>query len=236
VSRLLIFTALAATATLAGEQDYALTFHHLHLNGIAMQEFYARLFDPARTSLAPVAGYPALPSDSMLMLFGEPRAPADKTPVVAPGDTAIWHFGWGTISLGETYLQHAAREVQWEPPLPAGQLHLHLVSRAPAEAAAWYRDQLGARVEVLAGASDPTRAAAARPEQRVAEAVIRFGNFALLIYRTTETLVSTRGKRVDHFALATPGARFGEVASSMIEGPDQILIEIVGTWRRRAAD
>lgn len=234
MTRLLLLAVLSATFAVVRTQHNELTFHHLHLNGSGMQEFYARLFDPARTSLAPVAGYPALRSDSMLMLFGEPRAPADKTPVVPPGDTAIWHFGWGTVSLGETYLQHAAREVQWEPPLPADQLHMHLVSRSPADAAVWYREQLGARVEVLARASDPTRAVAARPEQRVAEAVVRFGDFALLMYRTTETLVSTRGKRVDHFALAAPGAPFGEAASHMIEGPDQILIEIIGTWRTRA--
>jgi hypothetical protein len=233
VSRLLICTAFSAIAAIEGTETHELTFHHLHLNGIGMQDFYSRLFDPARTSLAPVAGYPALRSESMLMLFGEPRPATEKTRVVPPGDTAVWHFGWGAVSLGETYLQHAAREVEWEPPLPAGQLHLHLVSRSPADAAAWYRDHLGARVEVLASASDPTRAAAARPEQRVAEAVVRFGNFALLIYRTTQTLVSTRGKRVDHFALAAPGARFGEVTSNMIEGPDQIVIEIIGTWRTR---
>ena len=213
---------------IAGEQSRGLTFHHLHLNGTGMQEFYARLFDPALTSQVPVAGYAALRSSSMLMLFGEPHAATDKTPVVPPGESAVWHFGWGTVSLGETYLQHAAREVQWEPPLPAARLHLHLLSHSPADAAAWYRDTLGARVEVLASASDPARAVAARPEQRIAEAIVYFGDFALLIYRTDQKLVSTRGKRVDHFALAAPGARFGERAAKLIEGPDQMLIEIIG--------
>jgi hypothetical protein len=213
--------------TAPAAQDRALTFHHLHLNGTALQEFYTRLFDPAATSAAPVAGYAALRSGSMLMLFGEPRAVTAGTPVVAPGETAVWHFGWGSVSLGETYLQHAAREVQWEPPLPAGQLHLHLLSRSPAEAAAWYRDRLGARIEVLHGAADPARLPAERPEQRVAEATVYFGDFALLLYRTRETLVSTRGKRVDHFALSAAGARFGDTPAAIIEGPDKIAIEII---------
>jgi hypothetical protein len=227
VSRLaVVMTLLAAVATL-GAQGSELTFHHLHLNGTGMQEFYARLFDPSLTSQSPVAGYPALRSGSMLLLFGEPHASTERTPVAPPGETAVWHFGWGTVSLGETYLQHAAREVQWEPPLPAGQLHVHLLSRSPADAAAWYRDRLGARVEVLASARDPSRAAETRPEQRIAEAVVYFGDFALLIYRTNETLVSTRGKRVDHFALTVAGARFGETPATMIEGPDKIAIEVI---------
>ena len=235
MSRLLLAAIVGAAVAIAGAQNRELAFHHLHLNGTEMQEFYARLFDPAVTSKAPVAGYPALRSGSMLLLFGEPRAPAENTPAPA-GESAIWHFGWGAVSLGETYLQHAAREVQWEPPLPAGRLHLHLLSTSPAGAAAWYRDTLGARVEVLASAGDPARLAAARPEQRIAEAIVHFGDFALLIYRTNQRLVSTRGKRVDHFALATPGARFGEIAATMIEGPDQVMIEVIGSYRPAAAD
>ena len=227
VIRLLLLATFGAQIAVAGTQTRELAFHHLHLNGTGMQEFYARLFDPALTSQSPVAGYPALRSGSMLLLFGEPHASKEKTPAPPPGETAVWHFGWGTVSLGETYLQHAAREVQWEPPLPAGQLHLHLLSRSPADAAAWYRDRLGARVEVLASARDPSRAAETRPEQRIAEAVVYFGDFALLIYRTDETLVSTRGKRVDHLALTVAGARFGETPATMIEGPDKIAIEVI---------
>lgn len=219
---------LLATATAAATlQPPQLAFHHLHLNGSGLQDFYGRLFDPVLTTTAPVAGYPALRSGSMLMLFGEAQSSA-KSAVVPAGDTAIWHFGWGSVSLGETYLQHAAREVQWEPPLPARQLHLHLVSAAPAAAAAWYRDALGARVEVLAGAADPARTASPRPEQRVAEALVYFGEFALLIYRTDQKLISTRGQRVDHFALVAPGARFGETKANLVEGPDHIVIELIG--------
>jgi hypothetical protein len=223
---------LAGVITTVPAQTPQLAFHHLHLNGAGLQEFYGRLFDPATTTTTPVAGYRALRSGPMLMLFGEPHAAADQTPAVAAGDTAVWHFGWGSVSLGESYLQHAAREVQWEPPLPAGQLHLHLVSASPATAAAWYRDALGARVEVLALAGDPGRTSGARPEQRVAEALVYFGEFALLIYRTDQKLVSTRGQRVDHFALAAPGARFGETKAQLVEGPDHILIELIGASPR----
>jgi hypothetical protein len=222
------FAAAVAFTTASPAQTPDLRFHHLHLNGIGLQEFYARLFDPATTSQAPVAGYAALQSGPMLVLFGQPQRPTDPTPSVPRGPSAIWHFGWGSVSLGETYLQHAAREVKWEPPLPAAQLHVHLVSRAPADAAAWYRDRLGARIEILASASDPTRAAAPRPEQRVAEALVYFGEFALLIYRTNQQLISTRGQRVDHIAFMTSGAVFGETAPSMIEGPDHIAIELIG--------
>jgi hypothetical protein len=229
------FLALVAAACVlipAHAQHAELQFHHLHLNGIGLQEFYARLFDPATTSQEPVAGYAALRSGPMLMLFGQPQRPTDPTPGVRRGPSAIWHFGWGSVSLGETYLQHAAREVKWEPPLPAGQLHVHLVSRAPADAAAWYRDRLGARMELLAGASDPTRAAASRPEHRVAEALVYFGEFALSLYRTNEQLISTRGQGVDHIAFMAPGAVFGETAPSMIEGPDHIAIELIGASPR----
>jgi hypothetical protein len=208
----------------------ALGFHHLHLNGTGQQEFYARLFDPATTSRSDVAGFAALRAGPMLMLFGQPQSPTERTPVVTPGLSAIWHFGWGTVSLGETYLQHAAREVDWDPPLPAGQLHLHIVSKAPANTAAWYRDRLGARVEILASAADPARAPAPRAEQRVAEALIYFGDFAMLVYRTNEPLVSTRGQRVDHIALIAPDARFGDSPARMLTGPDNIAIELIGAF------
>lgn len=232
--RLTLFLAgcVAWAISAYGAQARGLVFHHLHLNGTGMQEFYARLFDPAATSQANVAGYAALRSGPMLMLFGEPHLSTESTPVAAPGETAVWHFGWGTVSLGESYLQHAAREVQWEPPLPAGQLHLHLLSKSPADAATWYEHRLGARIEVLASASDPARTAAERPEQRVAEAVVYFGDFALLIYRTDALLVSTRGKRVDHFALAREDARFGEARAIMVEGPDKVAIELIGASLR----
>jgi catechol 2,3-dioxygenase-like lactoylglutathione lyase family enzyme len=219
-------------------------FHHLHLNGTGMQEFYARLFDPAVTSQEPVAGYAALRSGPMLLLFGQPHAAADRTNVTAQAPSAIWHFGWGGVTLGETYLRHAAREVHWEPPLPAAELHVHLLSVDPAAAAVWYRDVLGARADLL---SDRTRRTpASRPEQRVAEAAVYFGDFAMLIYRTDQRLAPTRGQRTDHVAffgegldewlarartrgvtIMEPKRPFGTGAAALIEGPDKIAIELL---------
>lgn len=220
-----------------------LRFHHLHLNGTGLQDFYARLFDRATTSQADVAGHTALSSGPMLLIFGQPGL-GEWAP---PQPSAIWHFGWGSATLGETYLAHAAREVEWEPPLPAGRLHVHLVSKAPATAAEWYRDMLGARVEIVSGADHPSRVAATRPEQRVAEAIVYVGEFALLIYRTDQRLVSTRGQRVDHIAFSCANlagilerlrglkvpivqtSTFATAPSAFIEGPDRIVIEIVET-------
>ncbi len=214
-------------------------FHHLHLaEGL---EFYSRLFDPAVTQRARVAGFDALRSGTMLLLFGRPSTSQS----MPERPSAIWHFGWGDVTLGETYLRHASREVEWEPPLPAGKLHLHLQSPSPVTTAGWYRDMLGAAIDVLPGtaASHPV---APRPELRVAEAAVRFGDFAMGIHRTDEALVSTRGQRADHIAFECEeldrlisGLRdrgvpilesispFGDGRHATIEGPDHIAIELV---------
>ncbi len=242
-TRGVIRVALAAAAMVAAAatQDAgsaAVRFHHLHLTGGV--EFYARLFDRAATRRDTLAGFDALRSGPMLMLFG---VPPDR-PSVPERQSAIWHFGWGDVSSGETYLRHAAREVEWEPPLPAAKLHLHLLSTSPAATAAWYRDRLHADVEVVAGTVK--RQVEARPELRPAEALVRLGEFAMLIYRTDETLVSTRGQRADHVALRCADldgtlARlrasgvvvlssprpFASGRAAMIEGPDLIAIELV---------
>jgi hypothetical protein len=217
----------------------ALQFDHLHLaDGL---DYYEGLFDPAVTQRTTIAGFTALRSDAMLLLFGRPPGSVSVT----EGPSAIWHFGWGDVTLGETYLRHAAREVTWEPPLPARKLHVHLQSRLPGAAAAWYRDVLGAQIEMTPDATR-SRRAATRPELRPAEAVVRFGAFALAIHRADERLVTTRGQRVDHLALACaslaetlagmqrhavptlqPIAAFGEGRHALIEGPDRIVIELV---------
>jgi catechol 2,3-dioxygenase-like lactoylglutathione lyase family enzyme len=231
--RLVATVVLALTTVLSG-QEIEVNFHHLHLAGGL--DFYARLFESTeRTS---VAGFEALRSGRMLLLFGRPMAKEEQP-------SAIWHFGWGDVKVGDTYLRHAAREVEWEPPLPADKLHLHLQSPSPAAAAAWYRDVLGASVEVLPGTTRG-RPVEARPELRMAEAAVWFGDFAMVIHRTDADLVSTRGQRADHIALhcdqldlimsklrdssvqvVQAVSPFGDGRHAMIEGPDRILIELV---------
>ena len=246
-SKVRTFLLLAFGVLALGEQtpvDRPFRFHHLHLNGTGMQEFYARLFDPAVTTQESFAGYAALRSGPMLLLFGQPYGTTDRTPVTPQAPSAIWHFGWGGVTLGETYLQHAAREVQWDPPLPAAELHVHLLSADPAVAAAWYRDILGARADIPSDRQ--RRRPAPRPEQRVAEAAVYFGHFAMLIYRTDQRLTSTRGQRTDHLAftregldewltrartrrvtIIEPKVPFGASTATLIEGPDRIAIELL---------
>ena len=202
-----------------------------------MLDFYERLFDPATVRHEEVAGDAGLRSGRMLLLFRNGRFGAEQ-------DTAIWHVGWGNTVLGDTYLAHASRDVAWEPPLPAEQIHLHLLSEDPLKAAGWYRDRLDASVEVM-----PTLAKQIepRPELRVADAIVRFGPFALVIYRAAPPFASTRGQRIDHFALSgdeldstltrlraasvrvlVPPAPFINAArAAIIEGPDGVAIELI---------
>jgi len=241
--RRLLLAVLAAAATCPGaaQELPAFRFHHLHLNDGRppfLLEFYERLFDPALTSRVVEGESSGLRSGPMLLLFGKGASDASEP-------TALWHFGWGGVSLGETYLAHARREVAWEPPLPAGQLHLHLRSVTPGAAASWYRDTLGARVELAQPAPD-RRAALPPPEHRMPEALVWVGDTGLLIYRTMPPLVSTRGKRADHIALACDNlddalgvlrrrgvevisepARRGRWRTALVEGPDRLAIELV---------
>ena len=147
---LLAVLVAAATCPGAAQELPAFRFHHLHLNDDRppfLLEFYERLFDPALTSRVVEGESSGLRAGPMLLLFGKGASDASEP-------TALWHFGWGGVSLGETYLAHARREVAWEPPLPAAQLHLHLRSVTPGAAASWYRDTFGARVELAQPATD----------------------------------------------------------------------------------
>jgi len=219
----------------------ALRFHHLHLTDDRspfLLEFYERLFDRAIIRRVGEGGTDGLRAGEMLLLI-------DKGALARSEPTALWHFGWGPVSLGDTYLAHARHDVAWEPPLPADQLHLHVRSVDPMVAATWYQDRLGARVQM---AATPTRKPAMlpRPEHRIPEALVWLGETALLIYRTEPPLFSTRGKQADHIAVACPDldttlaslARHGVSIldrpsprgawrTAMIEGPDHLAIELV---------
>jgi hypothetical protein len=219
-------------------------FHHLHLNDDRppfLLEFYERLFDPARTARVTQAGADGLRSGPMLLLISRGGTGAAGP----PEPTALWHFGWGDVSLGETYLAHARHEVAWEPPLPADRLHLHVRSINPAVAANWYRDVLGARVALAPPPRDPD-APLPPPEHQMPEALVWLGDTGLLLYRTEPPLFSTRGKRADHLAVSCvsldaalvamtsrhievlePATDRGPWRSAMIGGPDRMAIEIV---------
>lgn len=240
--RVLLAGLLSGLTLSAPAQDGpAYRFHHLHLNDDRppfLLEFYERLFDPATTSRVTEDGMSGLRSGPMLLLIGKGGGRAEPS--------ALWHFGWGGVSLGETYLAHARREVAWEPPLPAGQLHLHLRSVTPNAAADWYRTVLGARVETPPPPPQDRRAPLPAPEHRMPEALVWLGGTGLLIYRTEPPLFSTRGQRADHLALAcedldaalahlrgrgveiagAPVAR-GRWRTAMLEGPDRLAIELV---------
>lgn len=230
--------ALLALLSLAvpPPQSSQFIFHHVHFN-IRMFDFYQRLFDQAATRREQFGPDDGLRSSTMLLLFRVGRVGAEQ-------DTAIWHIGWGRAAIGETYLAHASRDVAWEPPLPANQTHLHLLSADPLRAAAWYRDLLGASAEVTA---TPATKIEPRPEMRVADAVLRFGDFALVIYRAEPPFASTRGQTIDHVAFAvddldgtlsrlrvagvpvlTLPAPIDDSRSAMIEGPDRVAIEVIG--------
>jgi hypothetical protein len=102
------------------------------------------------------------------------------------------------------------------------------------------------RERQLAGNVEP------RPELRVAEVGVRFGDFVMVIHRTDESLVSTRGQRVDHIAFCCgdlqprlsqllekgvavldPISPFGHTRIALIEGPDGIAIELVDSSDKR---
>jgi glyoxalase/bleomycin resistance protein/dioxygenase superfamily protein len=235
---LLAILVTAAVSPGAAQAPPVFRFHHLHLNDDKppfLLEFYERLFAPASTARVTEGESGGLRSGPMLLLIG-------KGGLERQEPTALWHFGWGGVSLGETYLAHARQEVAWEPPLPAGQLHFHLRSVTPSAAALWYREVLGARAEI----APETHGALPPPEHRIPEALVWLDDVGLLIYRTQSPLFSTRGHRADHIALACenldrtldrlrrrgvavtdePAIR-GRWRTAIVEGPDRLAIELV---------
>lgn len=240
---LVIATLLSVALPQTPASSLSVRFHHLHLRDSPPEfriGFYERLFDRSVTRRVTVAGVSGLQTGSRLILVS-PGLSVKEMPA------ALWHFGWGKATLGESYLAHARSEVAWEPPLPPEALHVHLRSLAPARAATWYRDTLGAQIEL---AVPPRRHEPdlPPPEQRMPEALIAVGGLPLLVYRAEGPLLSSIGQRVDHLAFALKdliGAlaflkgrgvavlsgpvTVEGVRSAMIAGPDQIPIELLET-------
>jgi len=232
---LLALAALVAQPTLPEQA----TFHHLHLNdaGDRLIDFYERLFDAGEIERFSLWGAEALRTGHVLLLAS--ASPSSPTPGGQP--SAIWHYGWGSVSLAETYLDHNLREVAWEPPLPARGFHLHLESLTPNIAAAWYREHFGADVEFASGVAHTPQRDLRRPL-----ALVRVGGVGILFYKADQPLASTRGRRADHIAFAVPDLNailarlravdvvvltpphvLGDTMAAMIEGPDRVALELV---------
>jgi predicted enzyme related to lactoylglutathione lyase len=135
-------------------------------------------------------------------------------------------------------------------------IHVHLYSDAPLCAAEWYQKQLGA-VSRAAPRTGPCEVPFGAPSEplgviRSPATTVRIGEISLIVYprQRPGPLVSTRGHVVDHIAVSYPNVeaqlerlrnsgvkvleelhRFGtgSARAAMIEGPDSLAIEIVGT-------
>lgn len=86
-------------------------FHHLHLNSPNPEEatqFYLRQFP---SSVATTwAGFPALKTGKVYLLFTKAKAPVGRQ-----AQTAIWHFGWHVVDVRMNLEKYKQQGVQ---PLP----------------------------------------------------------------------------------------------------------------------
>jgi predicted enzyme related to lactoylglutathione lyase len=234
----LLLILLPPTATSsqksAGElpqPSVAASFHHIHLNSSDPSkaiDFYTRTFDVTKkTSLA---GFDAVQSENIYLLFNRVKRPPATTP-----DSAIWHFGWGSTAMEADYRRHLANGVTFHTPLtrlgsgllfaymkaPDGALveintantrafiHVHLYSDAPLCAAEWYVKHLGATSR--AQRTGPCEVPFAAPSEplgviRSPAATVRFGEISLIIYprQRPGPLASPRGHVVDHIGVSVP--------------------------------
>jgi catechol 2,3-dioxygenase-like lactoylglutathione lyase family enzyme len=208
-----------------------ISFHHVHLNSMDPAkaiEFYTGTFDVTRK--ARVAGFDAVQSENMFLLFNQVKA----NPVLSP-DSPIWHFGWGSTAMEPDYAKHLANGVSFQTPItrlgsgllfaymraPDGALveintsntrafiHVHLYSAAPLCTSDWYIKNLGGTTRATRereGSCDVPFAAPSEPLGviRSPSATVRFGDVSLIIYpkQRPTTLVSPRGHVVDHIGLA----------------------------------
>jgi catechol 2,3-dioxygenase-like lactoylglutathione lyase family enzyme len=189
------------------ETSNAIGFHHVHLNSTDPSkaiEFYTRTFDV--TKKIRLADFDGIQSGNMYLLFNKTKSPPPTSP-----DSAIWHFGWGSMSMEADYQKHLASGVTFHTPItrlgsgllfaymkaPDGALveintsttrdfiHVHLYSDAPLCAAEWYVKHLGATVR--SQRSGPCEVPFAAPSEplgviRSPAATVRFGQISLIIY------------------------------------------------------
>ncbi|MGH9854522.1 MAG: VOC family protein [Blastocatellia bacterium] len=207
---LLITTASSpkqSTSASPQESAAATTFHHVHLNSTDSSkaiDFYTRTFDVTKKTR--LAGFDGIQSEKMYLLFNQVKAPPP-----ASLDSAIWHFGWGSVAMESDYQKHLDNGVAFHTPItrlgsgllfaylkaPDGALveintsqtrafiHVHLYSDAPLCAAEWYVKHLGATSR--AQRSGPCEVPFAAPSEplgviRSPAATVRFGEISLIIY------------------------------------------------------
>jgi catechol 2,3-dioxygenase-like lactoylglutathione lyase family enzyme len=221
------FAALPVPTASRQTTNAAVSFHHVHLNSsdpVAAINFYTRTFDVTRKTS--VAGFAALQSETIYLLFNKVKKPAATAP-----DSAIWHFGWGSTAMETDYQKHLANGITFATPLtrlnsgllfaymkaPDGALveintsntrafiHVHLYSDAPLCAADWYVKHLGATHR--GQRTGPCEVAFAAPSEplgviRSPATTVRFGDISLIIYprQRPSALVSSLGHVVDHIA------------------------------------
>lgn len=143
-------------------------FHHVHLNVVDADRsaaFYTTAFGKTRRTR--VAGWDAVQTENVFLLFNEVATPAP-----AAWTTALWHFGWNSADVVADYRRLAALGIPFfRVPPPSGHMwapdgndveiapayagsggsapdafnHVHLMSAAPLCAGAWYEALLGLR-------------------------------------------------------------------------------------------
>jgi predicted enzyme related to lactoylglutathione lyase len=208
----------------------SITFHHVHLNSAdpaAAINFYNQTFEV--TKKASLAGWDAVQSESMYLLFNKVSKPPETSL-----ESAIWHFGWGSTAMESDYQKHLDKGITFATPItklgsgllfaymkaPDGALveintsntrafiHVHLYSDAPLCTADWYVKHLGATSRASAGRTGPCEVPFAAPSEplgviRSPSATVRFGDISLIIYprQRPGKFVSPRGRVVDHIAL-----------------------------------
>jgi hypothetical protein len=225
-------------------------FHHLHLAASGagqVADFYARLFTPASIARGRFWSLEGIQGRGAWLLVSEQRGPWDRR------QSPMWHFGWGTVSLGETYRQHVRTEVNWRPPYAGLErdFHVHLRSRQPAAAAEWFRVQLGGDVR-----EDRPPSNAGNPSEGRVRAIVTFPHVRLVIHEWSDEGGESGAWRTDHLAfivrdaervtaavaaplpVAAPALRPGTLVtdhpyrldglpSRFLAGPDGLPIELV---------
>jgi hypothetical protein len=86
-------------------------FHHLHLNSVdpdAAIDFYTKQF-PSTTKTT-LAGFPALKTGNVYVLFTKVSKPAPTSP-----QTAIWHFGWHVVDVRKNLAKYQQEKVKLLP-------------------------------------------------------------------------------------------------------------------------